>query len=147
MKISNVSLLVAVMIGVGAHSDASAGDCLEHAGARYLNAGEFDSAYRSLKACENTAKVSSTTLVNLAMLYGSQDYGDLPEDEALIKVWELLHRAAILGNRDAISSVAQLYADGEPKIGIRPSPEKEACIRRLAASGRGAVKLQECFAD
>ena len=71
-------------------------------------------------------------LTHLAMLYGSLDYGDLNEKEALKKVWTLLHRAAALGHKEALESVIRLYAQGEPKISVRPNADKQRCLEQIA---------------
>ena len=81
------------------------------------------------------------------MLYGSLDYGDLTEEEALKKVWLLLHRAAALGHKEALESIVRLYAHGEPKILVRPNADKSQCLERITKSGGHADQkaIQRCL--
>ena len=129
-------------------STSQAATCDENNGAMFVQRGDLESAYQMLRSCEKKKNASAETLTNFAMLYGSLDYGDLSEEEALKKVWLLLHRAAALGHKEALESVIRLYAQGESKILVRPNAEKQQCLERLAKSGghQGQSAFKRCLA-
>ena len=102
----------------------------------YVQSGNLNSAFEALRACETKKNLSAETLTHLAMLYGSLDYYDLSEEEALKKVWLLLHRAAALGHKQALESVIRLYAQGEPGLSVRKSAKKQQCLERIAKTNK-----------
>ena len=126
---------------------AQAGYCDEQNGAMYVQSGNLDSAFEALRACEKKKDVSAETLTHIAMLYGSLDYYDVSEEEALKKVWLLLHRAAALGHKEALEAVIRLYAQGEPSLSVRKKDKKQQCLEQIGESNKKDHQkaFEKCF--
>lgn len=124
-----------------------AASCDEQSGAAYVQSGNLDSAYEALRACEKKKGVSAETLTHIALLYGSLDYYDVSEEEALKKVWLLLHRAAALGHEEALESVIRLYAQGEPSLSVRKKDKTQQCLERIGKTNKKDRQkaFEKCF--
>jgi len=140
-----VVLLFAPLLFLGLSSHAAG--CDEQNGVSYARGGDLDAAYSLLRDCEHTRKVSAEALVQLAKLYGSLDYAEMSEKEAMIKVWSLIHRAAELGHENALTNLIHLYAHGESRISVRPDAAKKKCLERVSRSGnRLRDEIRACLA-
>lgn len=132
-----------------AHASASkALACDQERGLAEYVASDFPEAVRHLEGCGVGPEVSNGTLVALVTMYEAGHYR-APDKKITETMFELLRRDALLGNEDAIFSLAGIFASGEPLLGIAPQEAKEKCLLDIAQSADPYRKeaVEACLED
>lgn len=112
---------------------AATGVCDQAAGELSLENQEFEQAYEDLKACEHDPDVSSDTLGTLAILIGWAEIGGYPANRPE-HIYELLLRAAKLGNQDALLEMETFYARGVEEMRVNQDWDVSRCFGKLAGT-------------
>jgi len=105
--------------------------CDEDSGSNYMKLRKFKDAYLSLKDCESLKSTSGLALGQLAFLYHFQKMGSFKDEhERITKAHELFIRSALLGQRESVNYLINIYSNGEESLGI----DKNECISKCLAS-------------
>ncbi|MFQ6007205.1 MAG: hypothetical protein ACE5OQ_17085, partial [Woeseia sp.] len=54
--------------------------------------------------------------------------------ERELKTWDLMEKAALTGDEDAIVTLAGMFNNGDPRLGFNPEPEVGMCLLGLTDS-------------
>ena len=92
---------------------------------------EIEQWYEQYKGCENDPNVSSDILFSLALLIGWAEIDGYPANRP-VHIYDLVYRAAKLGNREALIGLADFYDIGFKEAGIDPNNEVSLCLDGLA---------------
>lgn len=92
---------------------------------------EIEQWYEQYKGCENDPNVSSDILYSLALLIGWAEIDGYPANRPG-HIYDLVFRAAKLGNREALIDLADFYNIGFKEAGIDPNKEVSLCLDGLA---------------
>ena len=88
-------------------------------------------AYDRLRSCEKDQAASSDVLFFIALMIGYAELdGDYPGRDR--HVYNLIYRAAELGNEDALLALADFHLDGSETLGIEENQAINDCIQELA---------------
>ena len=102
-----------------------------------MAAQEYDIAYEHLKGCEELEQASGEALAQLAFLTET-GYGTFESDKVRhTKQVELVHRAALKLDPNAIASLASFYKDGDAIVQQEPRADIADCLQTLLKSGQG----------
>ena len=94
-----------------------------------LQSGDPQQAFELLKLCENDPDASPDALILLASFYEDDEFnGDDEKRARLTKAWELFERAALMGDEDAILTLATMYAVGSEGLGFGPELNVADCL-------------------
>ena len=92
---------------------------------------EMEQWYNRFKRCENSPDVSSDVLLGLAMAIGWAEIDGYPANRPE-HLYDLVYRAATLGNGDALNDLARFYEIGVAELGIPRNNEIFRCLDNLA---------------
>ncbi len=102
-----------------------------------MAAQEYDIAYEHLKGCEELEQASGEALAQLAFLTET-GYGTFESDKARhTKYFELMHRAALKLDPNAIASLITYYKNGDEIVPQDPRADIANCLQSLLNSGQG----------
>lgn len=105
--------------------------CDEDKGLKFLNAQKFEQAFKALESCEYEPGISADVLFGLSQLYSNEKFGLLNKQERQRKIWELIHRSAVLGDPAALKSLVWVYTNGDQVIPLRANPARADCLEEL----------------
>lgn len=113
-------------------SGCAANSCDELAAKEAIVREDFQEGFRLLQECESKASLSAETLMLLAYCYADES---LVQDRhgGLRKSWELVERAALTGNEDAIVTMASMYLVGDEELGYKPVVSVADCLLEVSA--------------
>jgi len=116
----------------GLLAGCSADSCHDLAAKDAITAEYFVEGCRLLEECEDEPSASAENLMLLALCYADES---LVQDRqsGLRKSWDLIERAALTGNEDAIVTLASLYLVGDDKIGYDPKLSVADCLLAVTA--------------
>jgi len=111
--------------------------CNERAGRVAMSAKQYDVAYTHLKGCEKLDKASGEAYSQLAVLTEA-GYGTYESDDARhTKYYELMHRAALKLELNALAILIDFYKDGDALLLPEPRITVARCLNDLLDSGEG----------
>ena len=91
---------------------------------------EIERWYEQYKDCENDPNVSSDILHSLALLIGWAEIDGYPANRPE-HIYDLVYRAANLGNREALIGLARIYEIGFEEAGVNPDKSVSQCLDDL----------------
>jgi len=92
---------------------------------------EIEQWYEQYKGCENDPNVSSDILISLAQLIGWAEIDGYPANRPE-HLYDLIYRAAKMGNREALNDLARFYEIGVAELSITRNNEIFGCLNNLA---------------
>lgn len=114
---------------------ANAQECDEELGKKLIQEQIYEGAFHALHQCEFSESASAQALFALAYLYLDEDIPGLGSTrERELKTWDLMEKAALTGDEDAVVSLAGMYNNGDPGLGFNPEPEVGTCLLGLTDS-------------
>ena len=114
---------------------ATAQECDEELAKSLLQQEYNQGAFHALRGCEFSEDATAPALFALAYLYLDEDIPGLGSTrERELKTWDLMEKAALTGDEDAVVSLAGMYKNGDPNLGFNPEPEVGMCLLNLTES-------------
>ena len=140
LRALSVSNLASAFTVLGLLSSCTSLACDESLVTKAIQDGDPQLGFELLKECESHESVSPDALVLLAFFYQDDEFnGEGDRRDRLLRAWNLVERAALMGNEDAIDTLATMYSVGDEELGFGPDEEIADCLLKSADSHEDEV--------